>query len=144
VLEAAGLGVITADTHISHLEFGTSVRTVRAVVTRVVGPAATHRRSCPHGPRTVSVTKGFTIVAAGDRFVGWADRGAPDRTLSTVDGIAVGLTVAQLKESATHLTVRGGRTGAASWTSGPHGLSGRVTSAAAKGVVTLVSSGETC
>jgi hypothetical protein len=144
VLEAGGLGVITADTHIAHLEFGASARRARATVARLVGPLLAHRRACPAGRRTVYATKGFTIVARGDHFVGWTDRGAPGRTLSTVDGIAVGLTVAQLQGSATPISLHGRRTGGATWTSGRHGLSGRATSSSPDGLVTLVSSGEVC
>jgi len=143
-LERGGLGVITADTDIAHLEFGASARRVRATVTRLIGPLAAHRRACPAGRRTVYATRGFSIVALGDHFVGWTDRGAPGRTLSTVDGIAVGLTVAQLEGSATQIAVRPARAGGATWTSGRHGLTGRVTSPSPEGLVTVVSSGETC
>lgn len=144
VLEAGGLGVISADTHIAHLEFGTSARRVRATVARLVGRLVAHRQACPGGRRTVYTTRGFTIVARGDHFVGWTDRGAPGRTLSTVDGIAVGLTVAQLQGSATQVTVHTVHPAGATWTSGKRGLSGRATSPSADGLVTVVSSGEAC
>ena len=125
VLEAGGLGVITADTHITHLDFGTSAKRVRSTVAHLVGPLVTRRRTCAGAARTVSTRHGFTLVAAGDRFVGWVDRGAPDRHLSTADGIAVGITVADLVAGGTEVTVHRAASGAVTWTSGPDGLSGR-------------------
>jgi hypothetical protein len=144
VLEAGGLGVITADTHITHLDFGTSAKRVRATVARLVGPLASHRRTCAGAARTVSTNHGFSVVAAGDRFVGWVDRGAPDRHLSTADGVAVGISLADLVDGGTQVTVHRAASGTVTWTSGPDGLSGRATGPAPAGRVTVVSSGQAC
>lgn len=145
LLEAGGLGIVLDETRVEHLPFGTAAGTVRTAVTRLLGPLTTGRRTCPHGPRTVSSSTGFQLLFHGGRFVGWTDTGAPDRRLTTGDGIGVGITVGALRRSGTDVTVRrtAGGTGA-EWSSGPGGLDGRATSASAHGRVTLVSSGETC
>jgi hypothetical protein len=144
VLEAGGLGVITADTHITHLGFGTSAKRVRATVARLVGPLASRRRTCGGAARTVSTTHGFSVVAAGDRFVGWIDHGSAGRHLSTADGVAVGMSVAELLGGGTEITVHRAASGTVTWTSGPDGLSGRATGPAPDGRVTTVSSGQVC
>jgi hypothetical protein len=145
LLEAGGLGIVLGETRVEHLPFGTAAGTVRTTVTRLLGPLTTGRRTCPHGPRTVSSSTGFQLLFHGGRFVGWTDAGARDRRLTTGDGIGVGITVGALRRSGTDVIVRrtAGGTGA-EWSSGRGGLDGRATSVSAQGRVTLVSSGETC
>lgn len=145
LLEAGGLGIVLDDTRIEHLPFGTSARTVRPAVARLVGPLTTRRRTgCEQGARTSSTAGGLELLFQGSRFVGWTDTGTKGRELTTGDGIGVGITVAALQGSGTDVTVDPLPGGGGEWSSGPGGLYGRATSASAKGRVTLVSSGETC
>jgi hypothetical protein len=145
ILEAGGLGIAVDDTRVEHLPFGTSAGAVRAAVSRLLGPLTTRRRSdCPHGTRTVSSAHGFELLFRGSHFAGWTDTGAPGRSLTTGDGIGVGITVGALQDSGTAVTVRRADGGTAEWTSGPGGLDGRATSTGPHARVTLVSSGETC
>jgi hypothetical protein len=146
ILEAGGLGVVEDETRIEHLPFGTPASTIRNVVTHLVGPLTTTRRTdCGQGARTSSTVRGFELLFRGSSFVGWTDTGAKGRHLTTGDGIGVGVTVRSLLHSGTNVTIQrlqGGSEG--EWSSRPAGLYGRSTSVAPTGRVTLVSSGETC
>jgi hypothetical protein len=145
LLEAGGLGVVVDETRIDQLPFGTSARTVRTVVARVLGPLRTAPRTgCEQGARTSSTVRGFELLFQGARFVGWTDTGAPGRRLTTGDGIGVGITVSALRRSGTDVTLDRLPGGGGEWSSGPGGLYGRTTSTSRSGRVTLISSGETC
>lgn len=135
VLAGSGLGLLSGGDTLRRLDFGTDAGTVRTQVEAALGRTGRRQVLCPQGPRTALSADGFSVLLAGNRFVGWTERGSADRDLTTDRGLGLQASVADLRAGLLGLVVRG-RT----WTSAD-GLSGRLD---ADGRVQEISGGETC
>jgi hypothetical protein len=145
VLESDGLGVIVGGSKIRHLPFETtSAAEITRVVTTTVGSGqAQELPECGQGPRSTYAAKGFSVLLDGTRFVGWFEQGAPARTLSSVDGVHVGMTLARLKELRPHVQVTNDTLGP-EFGEEPTGISGFLDGTAPRSLVTKLYAGETC
>ena len=143
VLEPDGLGYVAGGAAVKHLSFGSDATTVKNVVAKALGkPAVNDLPECGQGPRSSAVRAGFTVLLDGATFVGWSDQGAKGRTLTTLDGLGVGSTFADVKASRPGVTATSG-------TLGPEftdtdGFGGILTGTSPKSRVTLLYAGETC
>lgn len=106
VLELEGLGLTTADSgKISHIPFGTAHDGTLSAVGEALddanhdGPVP----DCPAGPADAAQYDELTLTFQNGSFVGWTI--AEDSSLTTVDGIGIGTTVAELKEAYTDVQI---------------------------------------
>lgn len=143
VLQGDGLSQLDGDTP-QPVPFGPgSAAPARQAVEDGLGPVVESLRpDCPQGPRTALDVDGFELLLDGDAFVGWTDLGAPDRALTTTDGLGVGSGLADLQSALPDLVVVPGDA-ATTWSSAT-GMSGTLSSSAPDAVVTAVSAGQTC
>ncbi len=142
VLRGDGLALVQDDGATVGLDFGAPASSLRSALEQVLGAATTTELAgCPEGARTALDVDGFTVLLAGDRFVGWAERGAPDRTLTTADGLGIGTRLSDLQSALPALQLVAAPDGEV-WTAG--GLSGRLGGADPGSVVTAMSAGESC
>lgn len=143
VLQGDGLGLLQGDSP-QPLPFGsTGAQVVQQAVEDALGPVVvTPLADCAQGPRTALVVDGFTVLLDGDRFVGWTDAGAPDRSLTTADGVGVGSRLADLQSALPDLQVAQAPPGVtfASAT----GLTGLLSAPDEAATVTAISGGQTC
>jgi len=145
VLQGDGLGLIEGDASVRPLLFATtSGDVVRRAVEDALGPVTvTPMAGCRQGPLTGLVVDGFTVLLSGDAFVGWTDAGAPDRSLTTSDGVGTGSQLPDVQSALPDLQVTTGPAGPA-WRSAT-GLSGLLSSADdPAAIVTTVFGGQTC
>lgn len=141
VLQGDGLSLLHGDTP-QPLPFGTApVADVRAALTAALGDVAeTGAVACPQGPRVELTADGFTVLLDGDRFVGWTDVGAPDRALTTTDGVGTGTRLPDLRSALPDVQVPAGGT---TWSSAG-GLSGTLSGSDPAARVAVISAGQTC
>lgn len=141
VLEGGGLSLLQDDTP-HELAFGTApVADLRAALAAALGEVTeTDAVACPQGARTELTVDGFTVLLAGTSFVGWTDVGAPDRALTTADGVGAGTRLADLRSALPTLAVAPGST---TWSS-LGGLSGTLSGSDPAATVTTISAGQTC
>jgi hypothetical protein len=106
VLESDGLGVLVKDTSVRHLTFAdTSAADITSAVSHILGVGKTVALpDCGQGARTSYSVARFSLLLNGKAFVGWTDSGAAGRTLTTLDGLGVGSTRAELDSSGTAFT----------------------------------------
>jgi hypothetical protein len=99
VLQPDGLGVYVNGSTIRQYPFGTtSAEEVKGALTELIGTDPPEvLASCGFGSRSSYVVDQFAVVLDGGKLVGWADQGKEGRTLTTADGIGVGITLATLK-----------------------------------------------
>ncbi len=141
VLQGDGLSLVQGDTP-QPLPFATaSAGSVRAALSAALGELTeTAAVPCPQGPRTRVDVDGFSVLLDGDRFVGWTDAGAPDRSLTTADGIGAGARLADLRSALPDAQVPAGGT---TWSSAG-GLSGTLSGVDPAARVATISAGQTC
>ena len=144
LLRGDGLGQLLGDASEQVLPFtGTPSAVVQQAVDEALGPTVPVALApCPQGPRTAVGVAGFTVLLDGDRFVGWSDAGAPDRALTTSDGVGHGSRLDELTSALPDVQVVPAPTGAG-WVS-PTGLSGALQGVDPAAAVTVISGGETC
>lgn len=145
VLEPDGLGVLVGGSSIRHLPFETTTaaQATTAVEASVGGGKAQDLPECGQGPRRSYSVKGFDLLLDGTRFVGWSDRGAPGRVLTTGDGIGVGITLARLRQLRPNVQVTEDTVGP-EFGAEPTGVSGFLDGTAPASRVTTLYAGETC
>ena len=145
VLEPDGLGVLVGESSIRHLPFETTTAAqVTTAVETVLGPGeAQDMPECGQGPRRDYRTQGFDLLFDGTRFVGWLDAGAPGRSLSSADGVGVGITLAKLKQLRPKVQVTEDTLGP-EFGEEPTGISGFLSGTTPTSRVTKVYAGETC
>lgn len=146
VLQGDGLGLLAADATVVRLPFGAPGAAVRQALERSLGPTTAAAVPCPQGPRTAVDVDGFRAVLDGERFVGWTDRGAADRSTTTADGAGAGAHLVDVASALPGIQVVPGPAGAAgpaSWTA-PGGLHGTVDGDAPTSTVTELGAGESC
>lgn len=144
VLQGDGLGLLAADDSTAPLLFGAAPGgDVLQVVQTALGEVATVPLTCPQGPRTGLDVDGFRVLLDGDRFVGWTDRGAADRSTTTADGIGVGSRLEDLQSAVPDAQVQQDGAGATTFTS-PGGLSGDLAGPDPAAALTSLSGGQTC
>ena len=145
VLEPDGLGVRVGDSQIRHLPFETTTaeEITRVVKTTLGSGQAQDLPECGQGPRRSYAAKGFSVLLDGTRFVGWFEQGAPARTLSSVDGVHLGITLAQLKKLRPRVQVTNDTLGP-EFGEEPTGISGFLDGTAAGNRVTRLYAGESC
>lgn len=144
-LQGDGLGLLAADDSVAPLPFLTSsVADVQQAVEDAIGPVTElPLPACPQGPRTALQVDGFTVLLDGDRFVGWTDVGAPDRSVTTAEGIGVGSRLSELRSAVPDAQV-GPDAGAATTFTSAGGLSGGLSGVDPAATVTSLSAGQTC
>lgn len=144
VLEPDGLGYVAGAASVKHLPFGSDATVVRNVVSKSLGGKLTANDlpECGQGPRASAVRNGFTILFDGSSFVGWTDQGAKGRRLTTLDGLGIGSTFADVKASRPGVTATAGSLGPEF--TDTDGFGGILTGTTAKSKVTLLYAGETC
>ncbi len=144
LLQGDGLGVIGGDSSVAPLPFATTTgEAVRLAVEDALGPTATTALpDCPQGPREAVGVDGFTVLLDGDRFVGWTDTGAQDRSLTTSDGLGTGSRLDELQSVLPDVQVAQGPAGPG-WSS-LTGLSGLLDGLDPASTVTAISAGQTC
>jgi hypothetical protein len=108
VLEPDGLGVLVGESSIRHFTFASSgAAEITSVVSHVLGAGrTTSLPECGQGPRSTYQVKGLSLLLDGKRFVGWHEQGAPGRTLTSADGVGIGMTLAKLKSLRPAVKVR--------------------------------------
>lgn len=145
VLQGDGLGRLSGGADVAALLFGsTSADGVRQAVEAALGTTAqVDLPTCPQGPRTALQVDGFTVLLNGDSFVGWTDAGAPDRSMTTADGIGTGSRLAELRSAVPDVQVGQDPAGATTFTSAD-GLSGLLTGPDPTAAIASLSGGETC
>ena len=145
VLEPDGLGILMGESSIRHLPFETTTDAqVTAAVDTVLGPGeAQDMPACGQGPRRDHRTRGFDLLFDGTRFVGWLDAGAPGRSLTSADGVGVGITLAKLKQLRPKVQVTEDTLGP-EFGEEPTGISGFLSGTRPTSKVTKVYAGETC
>jgi hypothetical protein len=142
VLEGDGLGVAVG-TSIRHLRFGAARATLVTALTGTLGePHSTRLTDCGQGARTQLDRQGLSVLIQGTRFVGWTDRGAPGRQLTTGEGIGIGSTLGQVRARYPAIVMTAGSLGPEF--TGGHGVSGLLAGSAAASKVTTLYAGETC
>lgn len=143
VLQPDGLGVYVDGSPIRQYVFGTaSADEVKGALTQLIGKAApVVVPSCGFGTRSSYAVEQFAVVLDGGTLVGWADKGAQGRALSTADGIAVGITLATLKGIEPTTTVTTSTLGP-EFTDGP--IKGFLTGTDDASQVTAVFAGKSC
>ncbi len=141
VLQGDGLSLLQGDTP-QPLPFATaSAGAVRAALSAALGDVTeTAAVPCPQGPRTRLAVDGFSVLLDGDHFVGWTDVGAPDRALTTDDGVGTGTRLADLRSALPGVQVPAGGT---TWASAG-GLSGTLSGSDPAAQVAVISAGQTC
>lgn len=142
LLQGDGLGMLQSDGSVVALPFGTPVVDVVADVEDALGPVTPTELPCRQGPRTGLVVAGFTLLLDTGAFAGWSDTGAPDRALTTVDGLGVGSVLDELQSALPDVQVGADALGP-TWTS-TTGLSGRLAALDPTAPVTAVAGGQTC
>ena len=145
ILEADGLGVLVGESSIRHLPFETTTAAqVTAAVSAILGAgSAQNMPECGPGPRRSYETKKFSLLFDGTKFVGWYDGGAPGRSLSSADGVGIGITLARLKQLRPNVHVTQDTLGP-EFGEEPTGISGFLDGTTATSRVTGVYAGETC
>ncbi|HEU0102886.1 MAG TPA: hypothetical protein VFR07_11265 [Mycobacteriales bacterium] len=144
-LQGDGLGLLAADESVAPLPFGTTgPADVRAAVEDALGPTTeVPLPACPQGPRTALQVEGFSVLFDGESFVGWTDVGAPDRVLTTAEGIGTGSSVVELQSAVPDAQIGQDPTGATTFSS-PGGLSGVLSGPEPEAQVRALSAGQTC
>lgn len=99
VLQLDGLGVYVNGSPIRQYPFGTTgADEVKGALKQLVGSSPPQvLASCGFGSRSSYAVDQFAVILDGGKLVGWADQGKEGRTLTTADGIGVGITLATLK-----------------------------------------------
>lgn len=109
VLEPDGIGTIeTATGSTNHLTFDTDMATVDDVASTVLGGTAEQQAvdECPAGPaETYRYDNGLSLVAQDGTFVGWSIGPGGDQDLTTLAGIGLGSTVAEVRDVIADVTV---------------------------------------
>lgn len=143
VLETDGLGVLTG-TSIRHITFGSDVKTLTLALEATVGPVTRQTLpECGQGARVQLARGGFSALVNGADFVGWTDSGRSTTTLTTVSGIGVGSTLAQVRAAYADVTVSEGSLGP-EWYLSEEGLGGLLDGTDPTSKVSVVYAGETC
>jgi hypothetical protein len=144
VLEPDGLGYVAGAASVKHLPFGTDATSVRNLVEKALGGKLTSNDlpECGQGPRSSAGRAGFSVLLDGKTFVGWTDQGAKGRRLTTLDGLGIGSTYAQVQKALPGATASDGSLGAEF--TDPGGLGGILAGMSPTSKVTLVYAGETC
>ena len=145
VLEPDGLGVLVGASSIRHMPFETTTATqVTQAVEAALGTGkAQSLPECGQGPRRSYSVKGFDVLLDGTRFVGWFDGGAAGRSLTTADGVGIGITLAKLKALRPKVQVTEDTLGP-EFGEEPTGISGFLDGTASTSRVTKVYAGESC
>lgn len=144
VLEADGLGYVAGPASIRHLAFASADPvTVERAVARALGGTATRTPlpDCGAGVQVAAFT-GFALFYEGTRFVGWSQTQRLRRTPATSDGIAVGTTLAELRQGHPDVVVTTGTLGP-EW-SIPRGLAGGLDGTTAASTINRVGAGQNC
>ncbi len=99
VLEPDGLGVLVSAASIRHYPFTTTTAgDVSALVDTVRGTGDVQSLpDCGQGARSSYASHGLSLLFDGETWVGWTVQAGTPR-LSSVDGVALGLTWTQLKK----------------------------------------------
>lgn len=144
MLEPDGLGYVAGGAAVKHLPFGSDATAVKNLVAKALGgkPAVNDLPECGQGPRSSAVRSGFTVLLDGATFVGWSDQGGKGHTFTTLDGLGVGSTLADVTASRPGVKVT-------NETLGPEftdtdGFGGILAGTSPKSRVTLLYAGETC
>ena len=99
VLSAGGLGFVT-DEGRRQVPFGSTVSQLTPSLAATLGAGETRSLpECGQGPRKQVEYDGFTILLEGTRFVGWTESGSAERDLMTDDGIALQVTLSEVREA---------------------------------------------
>lgn len=139
-LRPDGLGFTDGGPSSSSLAFGSDAATVKDVLDRALGAGGElETPDCGPGTSTVQYELLFLRLQDG-RFVGWTT-GSPG--LTTGDGIGVGSTLAQLRDSFAQVTVTESTVGT-EWTTGEGGVYGFLDGTAETSRVDSLSGGTTC
>ncbi len=97
-LDTEGLALVVGS-GTSALDFGAPRDQVTTVLTSQIGPVATtDQPECGQGPRTALQAGDLITLFDGDTFVGWTLVGPGDPPLTTLAGIGVGSTLAEVLE----------------------------------------------
>ncbi len=140
VLRPDGLGFTDGGSSSSSLAFGSDAATVKDVLDRAFGAGGEFETpDCGPGTSTVQYELLFLRVQDG-RFVGWTT-GSPG--LTTGDGVGVGSTLAELRDSFAQVTVTESTVGT-EWTTGEGGVYGFLDGTAETSRVNSLSGGTTC
>ena len=141
-LSAEGLALVV-DAEVRQVEFGADRATITSVLTDRIGPVkTTELAECGQGPRTSLQAGDLVALFDGDSFVGWEARGIGVAPLTTLSGIAVGSTLAEVN-GAHEVSVTSDTLGPEFFTrDGQFG--GFLTGDAADATVTELHAGETC
>ena len=144
VLEPDGLAYVVGSSSIRQVPFGTDAATVKMVVGKALGGTLTANDlpECGQGPRASAGRNGFTILLDGTKFVGWTDQGGTGRRFTTLDGVGVGSTFADVKASRPGVTAETGSLGPEF--TDTDGFGGILAGTSPKSKVTLLYAGETC
>lgn len=138
VLRPDGLG-LAAGSSTSALLFGQAdAAGVRGALDRLRGPASAVALPDCGARVTVARYGGLQVFAEGERFVGWSEDGADS---ATGDGVSVGTTLAELRESFADVQVRHSTLGT-EWTAGA--LGGLLDGDGEQSTVTRLAAGSTC
>jgi hypothetical protein len=125
------------------LDFGSTRDQVTALLTSQIGPVTTtDQPECGQGPRTALEAGGLLTLFDGDTFVGWTLTGPDDPPLTTLSGIGLGSTLAEVLE-AYDVSVATDTLGPEFYTrDGQFG--GGLTNESPQATVTRLNAGETC
>ncbi|MCU1593122.1 MAG: hypothetical protein JWO12_514 [Frankiales bacterium] len=99
LLQPDGLGVYLDGSPIRQYPFGTTTADeIKGALRQLVGSSPPQVLAhCGSGNRSSYAVDRFAVVLDGGKLVGWEDQGKPGRTLTTADGIGVGITLATLE-----------------------------------------------
>jgi hypothetical protein len=145
VLEPDGIGLLVGASSIRHLPFETTTaaQAMSALDLTLGKGKAQDLPDCGQGPRRSYLTEGFQLLFDGTKFVGWFDGGAPGRTLTSADGVGIGITLDRLKALRPHVQVIEDTLGP-EFGEEPTGISGFLNGTASTSRVTKVYAGESC
>lgn len=147
LLQPDGLGLLQDDGTVDALGFGTARQpAVLDALDDLLGDGSTGPVDCGSGPRTALLVDGFVALFAPsgptDVLVGWADRGAADRSETTPDGVGTGSSLQELQSALPGVVVTP-VTGGATW-SDAGGLKGSLDGVDPTSRITTMAAGQSC
>lgn len=110
-LDGEGLRMVAPSGSTRLLAFGMGRTLVENAVARALGQGGTKSRigECGAGPMEFSKLGGLKLNFQNDKFIGWSLQ--PPATLTTIDGIGIGRTKAEIENSRTLAMVEGSTLG---------------------------------